>query len=110
MLKNEKDQAVADAKSASPIAIQARWLRPEAAAEYSGLSRSSLYEEISAGRIRSYRVRGCRLIDREELDRYISSHSEEMGEGLKKRTASKIARTSKNSRAGTAGGDLPQLE
>lgn len=76
MLKTEKDQAVADAKSASTIPLQPRWLRPDSAAQYCGLSRSSLYEEMGAGNIRSYRVGGCRLIDREELDRFISSHPE----------------------------------
>jgi len=76
MMKHEKDQAVADAKSASTVLLQPRWLRPAAAAEYCGLSRSALYAEMSAGKIHSYRVGGCRLIDREELDRFISSHAE----------------------------------
>lgn len=83
MLKHEKDQAVSDAKSASTIRLQPRWLRPDAAAEYCGLSRSSLYEEMGAGNIRSYRVGGCRLIDREELDRFISSHPEKGSTNLK---------------------------
>ncbi len=74
MLKNEKAHAVAEAKSASFVSLQPRWLRPDVAAEYCGLSRSSLYEEMSNGRIQSYRVGGCRLIDRQELDRFISSH------------------------------------
>lgn len=81
MLKNEKDHAVAEAKSTSPR-LQPRWLRPSAAAEYCGLSRSSLYEEMSAGKIHSYRVGGCRLIDREELDRFISSHAEQSNSDL----------------------------
>lgn len=79
MVKHEKDQAVADANSVSIKSLQPRWLRPAAAAEYAGLSRSSLYEEMGAGRIRSYRVKGCRLIDREELDRFIASHEEPEG-------------------------------
>lgn len=82
MLKHEKDQAVADAKSVSTLCLQPRWLRPDAAADYCGLSRSSLYQEMGAGNIRSYRVGGCRLIDREELDRFISSHSENSSNSL----------------------------
>lgn len=79
MVKHEKDQAATEAKSVSISPLQPRWLRPAAAAEYAGLSRSSLYEEISGGGIRSYRVKGCRLIDREELDRFIASHREPEG-------------------------------
>ena len=76
MLKHEQDHAVTDANSVSTVTIEPRWLRPDRAADYCGMSRSSLYAEMSAGRIKSYRVRGCRLIDRNELDRFIASHSE----------------------------------
>ncbi len=76
MLKHEKEQAVSQAQSVDVVAIQPRWLRPTEAAKYAGLSRSTLYTEISSGNIRSYRVKGCRLIDRLELDRFISAQAE----------------------------------
>ena len=73
MLKLHKEQAVADSKSAVTESLQPRWLRPENAAHYCGLSRARLYQELSSGRLRSKRVGGCRLIDRLELDAFINS-------------------------------------
>lgn len=77
MLKIEKAHAMADAQSAVTQNLQPRWLRPEAAAHYAGLSRARLYEELSSGRLKSHRVGGCRLIDRLVLDAFIESHPDQ---------------------------------
>lgn len=74
MIKHEKVQAVSEAKSIVISPLLPRWLRPEAAADYCGISRARLYEEMTANRVMSYRVGGCRLLDREELDRFVASH------------------------------------
>jgi hypothetical protein len=57
-----------------PVTLNPRWLRIPAAVNYSGLSRSRLYELLSEGKIRSICVksqkwaqRGVRLIDRESI-------------------------------------------
>ena len=56
-----------------------RWLRIEAAAEYSGISRSRLYELMAEDAIKSHNVRkryaarGLRLIDRLSLDDFIAN-------------------------------------
>jgi hypothetical protein len=61
-----------------PVTLIARWLRIPAAAKYSGLSRSRLYELLSEGRIKSVCVkshkgaeRGVRLIDKESIDSFM---------------------------------------
>jgi excisionase family DNA binding protein len=45
------------AKSAEPISVSVRQ-----AATITGVSRSLLYDEITAGRLRSFRIRGRRLV------------------------------------------------
>jgi predicted DNA-binding transcriptional regulator AlpA len=61
-----------------PVTLSPRWLRIPAAVKYSGLSRSTLYELLSAGKIRSISVksqkwaqRGIRLVDRESIDLFM---------------------------------------
>jgi hypothetical protein len=61
-----------------PVTLNPRWLRIPAAVKYSGLSRSTLYELLSEGRLRSISVksrkgalRGVRLIDRESIDLFM---------------------------------------
>lgn len=76
MLKHEKNQALSQSQSLEINQIPPRWLRPGAAAKYASISRSTLYAAISAGTIRSCKVKGCRIIDILELDRFISSHVE----------------------------------
>lgn len=76
MLKHEKPHAVAASDAAVTTEITPRWLRPDAAARYAGLSRARLYEELSSGRLKSHRVGGCRLIDRLVLDAFIEGHGD----------------------------------
>ena len=42
------------------------------AVEYSGLSRSRIYELMKASEIKSFRIGGRRMILREAVDRFIS--------------------------------------
>jgi len=51
--------------------IKPRFLRVPAAVKYSGLSRSHIYELITARKVASHSVGRARLIDRISLDRYI---------------------------------------
>lgn len=48
-------------------------LRIDAAVKASGLSRSTLYEEISRGRLKAIRVGGRRLILRRDLEEFLES-------------------------------------
>ncbi len=50
-----------------------RYLKVSAAATYCGLGRSTLYELLADGRVRSHKVGSARLIDRESLDQFIRS-------------------------------------
>ncbi|NJM39128.1 MAG: helix-turn-helix domain-containing protein [Akkermansiaceae bacterium] len=45
------------------------------AMEYTGLGRSFLYELMGNGHIKSHKVEGARLIDRESLETFISSQA-----------------------------------
>lgn len=71
MIKIEQAQAANEARQTAVLPIVPRWMRPAVAAKYCGVSRSSLYTEMSEGRVKSYRVGGSRLLDREELDSFI---------------------------------------
>ena len=61
--------------------IDAEFLRVPAAAKYSGLSRSHLYELLKSGAIKSACIRrrgalrGIRLIHRDSLTKFILKHS-----------------------------------
>lgn len=70
MLSFEKTAVL---KSASPAKIEPRWLNVTAAAKYSGMSRAFLYQLLGEGKIRTHKVRGCRLIDRLALDEMIAA-------------------------------------
>lgn len=54
-----------------------RWMKVAAAAEYMSMGRSTIYELIKAGKIKSHMVLTCRLIDRESLDAFVASKPEE---------------------------------
>ena len=71
MLKHEKATALAQAAS-SP---NGRFLRPARAAQHASISRSTIYKLLGTGELTSHRLRGCRLIDREELDRFVLSRA-----------------------------------
>ena len=69
-----------------PLRLQPRWLRPEAAVIYSGLSRSQLYILAGRGLIRSsslrsskHKQRAIRVFDRESIDALMMANS---GKGL----------------------------
>ena len=70
MIATEKAAALSAAQTET---IQPRWMKVATAVRYSGISRSSLYELLNSGKIRSHRIGGSRLIDRESLDAFISS-------------------------------------
>lgn len=50
-----------------------RWLRVPGACQYSGLNRSVLYTLLSAGKVRSHKIGGSRVVDRFSLDSFIES-------------------------------------
>jgi hypothetical protein len=64
----------------NPEKLTPRWLRIGPAVAYSGLSRARLYILLASGEIRSASVRfkgkerGCRIIDRESIDQFLSSN------------------------------------
>ena len=63
-----------------PATVQPRWMKVPAAVRYSGLSRARLYILLASGEIRSASVRfngkerGCRIIDRESIDEFLSNN------------------------------------
>jgi hypothetical protein len=66
-----------------PVTLNPRWLRIPSAVEYSGLSRSRLYELLAQGRIKSICLKshnralhGVRLVDRESIDQFMESRQE----------------------------------
>ncbi|WP_443070692.1 helix-turn-helix domain-containing protein [Streptomyces sp. R527F] len=50
---------------------QRRLLRVEAAAEILGVKRSTAYEEIRLGRLRTVRIGRCRRVPTEYIDEYV---------------------------------------
>lgn len=74
MLAHEK-QSARNLADATQVQLPPRWLRIPKAVAYCGIGRSSLYEAMSRGEIRSSRVGGCRLIDRESLDQWVEKHT-----------------------------------
>jgi excisionase family DNA binding protein len=75
MLKTEKQNALAEAKAAgtSRQPITPAFLKVPAAVAYSGIGRSTMYELMGAGKIRSHRIGAARVIDRESLDAFITA-------------------------------------
>jgi len=65
-----------------PNTVPAAWLRVSQAVQFTGISRSKMYELIGSGKIRSASLRdpgqrhATRLIDRESLLAFIESHVE----------------------------------
>ena len=68
---------------AGTVNLEPRWLKVDAAVNYSGISRAVLYRILAEGKIRSSSLRspgalrGIRLIDRASLDAYIESFATE---------------------------------
>jgi hypothetical protein len=65
-----------------PLTLQPRWLRQEAAVQYSGLSRAHLYRLAGRGLIKSsclrsskHKQRAIRLFDRESIDELMIANS-----------------------------------
>jgi hypothetical protein len=62
--------------------LPVKWLRVPDAVRYSGLCRSSLYQLITAGKIKSVCVRkrgntrGVRLLSAESIDAFIESYAQ----------------------------------
>jgi excisionase family DNA binding protein len=73
MIQSEKQDALAEANTARPAPLAPRFIKIAAAAQYSAISRSKLYELLAARKIKSHRIGGARVVDRESLDAYISS-------------------------------------
>jgi hypothetical protein len=82
-----------------PATLQPRWMKVPAAVHYSGLSRAKLYILLASGEIRSAsvrikgKVRGCRIIDRESIDEFLSSNL--MGTVWNKSRSRKASKESK---------------
>lgn len=74
MITSEKQTALAEANSAISYRqlIPPRWLKIPTAVSYSAIGRSTLYELMNAGKIRSHRIGAARVIDRESLDAFIA--------------------------------------
>lgn len=75
MIKSEKLKALAEAKTAGTCRqpITPAYLKVPVAVAYSGIGRSTLYELMGAGKIRSHRIGAARVIDRESLDAFITA-------------------------------------
>ena len=61
------------AHQATPPKPDAITFRVPGAVDYTGISRSKIYELIAQGEIRARKCGGATLIERSELDRYIGS-------------------------------------
>ena len=67
--------------SLHPQAEQTRYLMsPEELARFLGLGRTRTYELISAGAIPSVRIGRLRKVRRTDVDKFIESHLEPVGE------------------------------
>ena len=71
MIAAENQTALAEANTRQPITP--RWLKIPAAVAYSGISRSVFYELMNAGKIKTHRIGGARVLDRESIDAFINS-------------------------------------
>lgn len=73
MINIESKQALADAQAAANSHVSVpKFMKPSDAAKHVGLGRTTLYEMMNAGLIKSHRVRGARLICRESLEAFIA--------------------------------------
>ncbi len=77
MIQAEKQAALAEAKAITTHPdprhqLKPRWLKVPAAVAYSSVGRSTLYELMNAGKVRSHRIGAARVIDRESLDAFIA--------------------------------------
>ena len=73
MIHSEKVSALTEANSTSPASLAPRYIKISTAVTYTAISRSVIYELLNAGKIKSHKVGGARVIDRESLDAFISS-------------------------------------
>lgn len=75
MIAPEKETALSEANAAGTTRqpIMPRWLKIPAAVAYSGISRSTFYELMNARQVKSHRIGGARVLDRESIDAFISS-------------------------------------
>jgi excisionase family DNA binding protein len=73
MIAIEKQAAAAAASATTVTGLLPRWMKVSTAVEYSAIGRSTLYELLNAGKVKSHRIGGARLIDRESLDAFISA-------------------------------------
>lgn len=77
MIAPEKHSAIVTANAAANDEqtryFKPRFLKVSTAAIYSSISRSVLYELMTARKIKSHRIGGARVIDRESLDAFILS-------------------------------------
>ena len=76
-IEKQAAAAAATAVNVTSPSILPRWMKVATAADYSALGRSTLYELLNAGKIKSHRIGGSRLIDRESLDAFIAAQPAE---------------------------------
>lgn len=81
MIALEKQTALALAQSTVEAArpLQPRYIKIPTAVTYSGIGRSTLYELLNAGKIRSHKIGSARVIDRESLDAFIAAQPSAAG-------------------------------
>lgn len=72
-IEKQAAAAAASAVNVSSPTVLPRWMKVATAVEYSAIGRSTLYELLNGGKIKSHRIGGSRLIDRESLDSFIAS-------------------------------------
>jgi hypothetical protein len=77
-------------------------MKVPAAVRYSGLSRARLYILLASGEIRSAsvrfkdKVRGCRIVDRESIDEFLSNNL--MGTVWRKSRSRNVGKESKEAK------------
>jgi predicted DNA-binding transcriptional regulator AlpA len=72
MLNTEKSDTLDEANKASQT-ITPNYLRIPAAVNYSGISRSIIYELMNARKVKTFKIGACRLICRASLDAFIAA-------------------------------------
>ncbi len=75
MLNTEKQTALTEANKAGTTRqpVVPAFLKVPTAVAYSGIGRSTMYELMGAGKIKSHRIGAARVIDRASLDAFITS-------------------------------------
>ena len=74
MINIEKTQILKESESAT-ILTPPRWLRIPDAVKYAGLGRSTIYNLLGQGKIKSCTIGSIRVVDRESIDSFMENQS-----------------------------------